>query len=30
MTDYDIHIADSTELIKEMELIKQLALQLAG
>lgn len=29
-TDYDIHLADSTEIIKEMELLKQLALQLAG
>ena len=29
-TDYDIHIADSTELIKEKELLKQLAIQLAS
>ena len=29
-TDYDIHIADSTELIKEKELLKQLAIQLSS
>ena len=29
-TDYDIHLADSTEIIKEMELLKQVALQLAS
>ena len=29
-TSYDIHLADSAELIKEQELIKQLAMQLAG
>lgn len=29
-TSYDISLADSTEIIKEQELIKQLAMQLAG
>jgi chromosome segregation ATPase len=29
-TDFDIHLADSSEIMKEMELLKQLALQLAG
>ena len=29
-TDYDIHIADSTELIKEKETLKQLAIQLSS
>lgn len=28
-TDYDVHLADSTELMKEQEVIKQLAMQLA-
>lgn len=29
-TDFDIHLADSSEIMKEMELLKQLALQLAS
>ena len=29
-TDYDIHIADSTELIKEKEMLKQLVIQLSS
>jgi hypothetical protein len=29
-TSYDIHLADSAEVIKEQELIKQFAIQLAG
>ena len=29
-TDYDIHIIDSTELIKEKEMLKQLAVQLSS
>ena len=29
-TDYDIHLADSAELIKEMDLLKQMAIQLSS
>lgn len=29
-TDYDVHLADSTEIMKEQELLKQIALQLAS
>jgi hypothetical protein len=29
-TSFDIHLADSAEIIKEQDMIKQLAMQLAG
>ena len=29
-TDYDVHLADSTEIMKEQELLRQMAIQLAG
>lgn len=29
-TDYDVHLADTTEILKEQDLLKQMAMQLAG